>query len=158
MSASMWSIVQLKDCSYSELANEVNGEWSEAVLQNEEGLEKRRPSESPCFSSRPLMCREIGERRIKDGLEWRRRMVLWGWCRVEVLRRFHFLPAWGFSPSKLAPAIESQWGEWGEQGSWGACEMGREISLDSFHHFSLPSFSFFHLPKHFFQHNTKVTS
>lgn len=94
-------------------------------------------------SSRPLMCWETEERREEGRREregwWGE---LWG---AEELRWFHFLPVWGFSPSKLALAIESQWGEWEEHGSWGACKMGWEISQSSFLFTFFPPFLSFTL-------------
>lgn len=53
-------------------------------------------------------------------------------CVIES-RWFLFLPVCGFSPGKLARAIKSQWGEREEQGSWGAKDMGWQISWGSFH-------------------------
>lgn len=54
------------------------------------------------------MCWETGgeENRGGDGEEEKDGAA--GKVCVDELRWFHFVPAWGFSPSKLAPAIESQ--------------------------------------------------
>lgn len=54
---------------------------------------KRRPSES-CFTSRPLLCAEIGGRRIEEGIKREGGSVLWPGYAIEEPRWFHFVPTW----------------------------------------------------------------
>lgn len=90
--------------SEGQLAQETQ-EWEEAGVRTgykmKSGEAKRRPSESPCFSSRPLMCCETGERRIERGMERRRRKALWGRC---VLR------SWGgFISCQRGVSLPANW-------------------------------------------------
>lgn len=86
----------------------VRGGRSEDWVQNEKwgGKEATKRVSMFLFQAFDVLRDWREENRAGDGEEEKEGAV--GQVCAEELRWFHFLPAWSFSPSKLAPAIESQ--------------------------------------------------